>query len=91
MTDLLIAIVIVGTASTYIIEFLDLLTRGFFGVPILNKALSLPLSIGGLYLLDIVDITLVVATPATAFVTLMISKFINRPVATTVPRLRGLG
>jgi hypothetical protein len=90
MTDLLIAIVIAGTASTYVIEFLDLLTRGFFGVPLLNKVLLLPLSIGGLYLLGIVDTTLVIATPATAFITLMISKFINRPVATTVPRLRGL-
>jgi hypothetical protein len=90
MTDLLIAIIIVGTASTYVNEFLDLLTRGFFGVPALNKSLSLPLSIVGLYLLNVTDMTLIVATPATAFVTLMISKFINRPIATTVPRLRGL-
>lgn len=87
MTDLLISIIIVGTASTYIIELLDLLTRGFFGVPILNKWLSLPLSVGGLYLLEVVDTALAVATPATAFVTLAISKFINKPVATTVPRL----
>lgn len=87
MTDLLISILIVGTASNYVIEFFDLLTRGFFGVPVLNKALSLPLSAGGLYLLEVVGLPLVVATPATAFVALVISKFINRPVATTVPRL----
>ena len=90
MTDLLISAVLVGVAVTYAVEFIDLITTGFFGVSILNKFLSLPLSVGGLFVLDTTDVQLVVAAPATAFVALFISKLINQPVATKVPRLRGL-
>ena len=90
MTDLLISVVLVGVAVTYTVEFLDLVTTGFFGVSVLNKFLSLPLSVGGLFVLDTTDVKLAVAAPATAFVALFISKLINKPVATKVPRLRGL-
>jgi len=90
MTDLLISVALVGIAVTYIIEFIDLVTAGFFGVSVLNKFLSLPLSVGGLFVLGTTDIQLTVAAPATAFVALFISKLINQPVATKVPRLRGL-
>ena len=90
MTDLLISVALVGVAVTYAVEFIDLVTAGFFGVSVLNKFLSLPLSVGGLFALQTTDVKLVVAVPATAFVALFISKLINQPVATKVPRLRGL-
>ena len=90
MTDLLISVVLVGVAVTYTVEFLDLVTTGFFGVSVLNKFLSLPLSVGGLFVLDTTDVKLAVAAPSTAFVALFISKLINQPIATKVPRLRGL-
>jgi hypothetical protein len=90
MTDLLISVALVGVAVTYVVEFIDLVTAGFFGVSVLNKFLSLPLSVGGLFALETTDVKLVVAVPATAFVALFISKLINQPVATKVPRLRGL-
>jgi len=48
MIDLLITIVIAGVAVTYIIEFIELVTVGMFGVPLLNKFLTLPLSFGAL-------------------------------------------
>jgi hypothetical protein len=90
MTDLLISVALVGVAVTYIVEFIDLVTSGFFGVSILNKFLSLPLSVGGLFVLENNDLKLIVTAPATAFIALFISKLINQPVATKVPRLRGL-
>jgi hypothetical protein len=90
MIDLLISVVLVGVAVTYIVEFIDLVTSGFFGVSILNKFLSLPLSVGGLFVLENNDLKLIVTAPATAFIALFISKLINQPVATKVPRLRGL-
>jgi len=41
MVDLLITILIAGVAVTYVIEFIELITTGMFGVPLLNKFLTL--------------------------------------------------
>ena len=49
MTDLLITIIISGIAVTYVIEFIELTTFGMFGVPLLNRVLTLPLSFGALF------------------------------------------
>jgi hypothetical protein len=90
MTDLLISIVISGIAITYVVEFLNLITTDFFGVSFLNKVLTLPLSFGGLWVLDIRGLHLIVAVPAAAFVSLYIGKNLDKPVVANLPRLRGL-
>jgi hypothetical protein len=90
MTDLLISILITGTAITYVIEFLNLITTDFFGISALNKILTLPLSLGGLWALDTRGVPLVVAVPSAAFVALYIGKQLDKPVVTNMPRLRNL-
>lgn len=90
MTDLLISILITGTAITYVIEFLNLITIDFFGISLLNKVLTLPLSFGGLWLMEGLEPHLVVAVPSAAFVALYIGKQLDKPVVTNMPRLRNL-
>jgi len=90
MTDLLISILIVGTATAYVIEFLNLVTMDFLGVGALNKLLTLPLSALGLWLLDSPMRYIGVAIPAAAFIAAWISKQLNKPVITNLPRLRNL-
>jgi hypothetical protein len=90
MTDLLISILITGTAITYTIEFLNLITTDFFGISFLNKVLTLPLSFGGLWALDVWGMHLAVAVPSAAFVALFIGKQLDKPVVTNMPRLRNL-
>ena len=90
MTDLLISILITGIAITYVIEFINLITADFFGISGLNKFLTLPLSLGGLWLLDVTEIYLVVAVPAAGFISLYIGKQLDKPVVANLPRLRGL-
>jgi hypothetical protein len=90
MTDLLISILISGIAITYVVEFLNLITTDFFGVSFLNKLLTLPLSFGGLWVLDVRGLHLIVAVPAAAFVSLYIGKNLDKPVVANLPRLRGL-
>jgi hypothetical protein len=90
MTDLLISIIITGSAVTYAVEFLDLITTGFFGVKTLNKFVTLPFSCGALYLVGVHDIKLVIATPSATLVAILISRFLNRPVVTQASRLRNL-
>jgi hypothetical protein len=90
MTDLLISIFITGIAITYAIEFFNLITVDFFGISGLNKFLTLPLSLGGLWLLDARGLLLIVAVPAAGFISLYIGKQLEKPVVTNLPRLRGL-
>ena len=90
MTDLLISILITGTAVTYVIELLNLITVDFFGISLLNKVLTLPLSIGGLLALDHRGSSLLVAVPSAAFMALFIGRQLDKPVVTNVPRLRNL-
>ncbi|CAB4179033.1 hypothetical protein UFOVP1033_44 [uncultured Caudovirales phage] len=79
MTDLLITIIISGVAVTYVIEFLELITTGIIGISLLNKFLTLPLSIGALISQNSTGMQLVVAAPATATVALLLSKYLNKP------------
>ena len=90
MTDLLISIIIAGAAVGYLIEFINLITLDFFGVSVLNKFLTLPLNTGALYLLGVEDIKLLVVVPAATLVSILISKYLNKPTVTRVPRLGGL-
>lgn len=90
MTDLLISILIVGTATAYVIEFINLVTMDFFGIGSLNKILTLPFSALGLWLLDAPNQYIGVAIPAAAFIAAWISKQLNKPTVTNLPRLRGI-
>jgi hypothetical protein len=67
-------------AVTYAIEFLDLITYVIVDKSFLNKLLPMPLSLGALYLLKYWDLKLVVAVPAASFLSLMINKYLNKPV-----------
>ena len=89
MIDLLITIIIAGVAVTYVIEFIELVTTGFFGVPVLNKFLTLPLSFGALISQNSLDKQFIIAVPAIATVALLLSKFLNKPrvVQQRLPRL----
>jgi hypothetical protein len=79
MVDLLITIIIAGVAVTYVIEFLELVTTGLFGVPILNKFLTLPLSFGALISQNSLSMQFIIAVPAIATVALLLSKYLNKP------------
>jgi hypothetical protein len=89
MIDLLITILIAGVAVTYVIEFIELVTTGIFGVPLLNKFLTLPLSFGALISQNSLDMQFIIAVPAIATVALLLSKYLNKPrvVQQRLPRL----
>ena len=84
MVDYILASFMVGMALTYILELVDL---GFVSRASLNKFLTLPLSIGGFYLLGYWDTSLVVAVPSSIFVALYIGKQLNKPAQVITPRL----
>ena len=89
MIDLLITVVIAGVAVTYVIELIELVTVGMFGVPLLNKFLTLPLSFGALISQNSLDRHFIIAVPAIATVALLLSKYLNKPrvVQQRLPRL----
>jgi len=89
MIDLLITIVIAGVAVTYVIEFIELITTGMFGVPLLNKFLTLPLSFGALISQNSFSMQFIIAVPAIATVALLLSKYLNKPrvIQQRLPRL----
>lgn len=84
MVDYILAVLMVGMALTYILELVDI---GFFSRASLNKYLTLPLSVGGFYLLGYWDKSLVVAVPSSIFVALYIGKQLNKPSQVITPRL----
>lgn len=84
MVDYILASFMVGMALTYILELVDL---GFVSRASLNKFLTLPLSVGGFYLLGYWDTSLVVAVPSSIFVALYIGKQLNKPAQVITPRL----
>jgi hypothetical protein len=84
MVDYILASLMVGMALTYILELIDL---GFVSRASLNKFLTLPLSVGGFYLLGYWDTSLVVAVPSSIFVALYIGKQLNKPAQVITPRL----
>lgn len=89
MTDLLITILISGVAITYVIELLELITNGLVGIPLLNKFLTFPLSFGAMFSQYSLDKHFIISVPATTFVAIAVSKWLNKPtvVANRLPRL----
>jgi hypothetical protein len=84
MVDYILAVLMVGMALTYILELVDI---GFVSRAFLNKFLTLPLSVGGFYLLNYWGLSLIVAVPASIFVALFIGKQLNKPAQVINPRL----
>ena len=67
-------------AVTYAIEFLDLITYILVDKSLLNKLLPMPLSLGAFYLLGYWNLKLIVAVPSASFLSLIINKYLNKPV-----------
>ena len=85
MTDLLISTVLTGLAVTYLVEFLDVFTYTLFAKDALNKFLALPLSFLGVWALNPIAITMLVIVPASTFVSVALSKYLNKPVVINQP------
>ena len=89
MTELLISIIIAGTATTYVIEAIDLIIYQFIDKSFLAKIFSLPLCLGALWIFQR-DWTLemVVSAPAATFVSLVLFKYLNKTTVEyrTLPR-----
>lgn len=89
MVDLLISIILAGFAVTFAIELLALLLVWFFNSDTLYTWLSLPLSFGAMYLFYELDKYLFISVPATAFVALILKRYLNSTSVTST-RLKRL-
>jgi hypothetical protein len=90
MVDLLIATVLTGLAVTYVLELLNLTILGaWLGKSNINIFFAPPLSFGALYVFYGIDINLVVTVPAATFISLALTKYLNKPavVQSRIPRL----
>jgi hypothetical protein len=89
MIDLLITIILAGVTVTYVIEFIELITMGMFGVSLLNKFLTLPLSFGALISQNSLSMQFIIAVPSIATVAILLSRYLNKPrvVQQRLPRL----
>lgn len=80
MVDLLIATVLTGLAVTYVLELLNLTILGaWLGKSNINIFFAPPLSFGALYVFYGIDINLVVTVPAATFISLALTKYLNKP------------
>lgn len=93
MTDLLITVLLVGCAVTYLIELLDLTIIGaWLSKSTINAFFTLPLSFGGMFVMtNTLAWQMLVTVPATVFISLALSKYVNKPVivggSRQIPRL----
>ena len=85
MANLLISIILSGFAVTFVIELVALSTSWFFEKEMLYAVLSLPLSFGAMFVMHDITKSLFVSVPATAFIALILKKYLN---ATTVTSTR---
>lgn len=87
MTDLLLTIVLVGAAVTYILETLDAVLLGLVEKTTLNIVLSLPLSLGGMWVMQqTFSVQMYATVPAATFVSLLLVKYLNKPQQVDVRR-----
>lgn len=88
MTDLLLTIALVGAAVTYILETLDIVLLGFFQKSTINLIFSLPLSLGGMWVMQRHwSLELFATVPAATFISLFLIKYINKPQQVDVRRV----
>jgi len=79
MTDLLITTILAGFATTYVIEFIELITSGFFGISFLKKWLSLPLCFLGVYSQMDLSSKFLLGVPSATLIAIALSKWLNKP------------
>lgn len=79
MTDLLLTVVLVGTAVAYTLGILDVISFGLLDSSTINTWFSLPLNVLGLWLLDsnFTNQTFVIA-PAATFTSLALLRLMNK-------------
>ena len=88
MTDLLITVLLVGAAVTYLLETLDMISLGFVSKSTINKTLSLPLSVGGVYVMERQwSLEMIVTVTASTFVSLFLVRYLNKPQQVEVRRV----
>jgi len=80
MVNLLVSVILSGLAVTFAIEFLSLALGLFLDKETIYNFLSLPASFGALVCLSHITLKMVVSVPATAFLVLVTSKWLNKPV-----------
>lgn len=80
MVDILIVVVVTGFAVNLILELIELsILSEYLSKQELNVFFSLPLSFGGVYLLLPFSLEMIVVVPAATFVSLALSKILNKP------------
>ena len=88
MANLILTIIIVGAAVTYVLELLTALLYVFVDDSTIKKWLSLPLSFGGMWVMQQQwAVALFVTVPAATFVSLFLIKYINKPTQVQYQRL----
>ena len=80
MTLLLVTALLTATASIYVIDVLDLVTRYFLDKDILTKTLTLPLAALGCFIMGISLRESFLLVPSTTALSLIISKWTNKPI-----------
>lgn len=93
MVDLLITALLVGAAVSALIELLDMMLEYLawnISKSAMKKVLVLPLSIGGMYLMDVWNEKTAVVSLAALLISLSITQWIDKPVIITnqQPRTR---
>jgi hypothetical protein len=78
--DTLISVLIVGMAVGYLTELASSLLELFISPKTVKMVFTVPLSLGGLYLLGYFDWSLVVLAPAAGFTALALMSVVSRPV-----------
>ena len=81
MTSLLVVALITATASIYIVDVLDLVTRVFFSKSLLVKVLTLPIACFGTWVFGVSFRESLLLSPAIAVLSIVLSKTINRGVS----------
>lgn len=79
MVDLLISVLLSGLAVTFIVELLALMFVLFVNKETLYMFLPVPLSFGAMYAFYDIELVMLITVPATAFIALMLNKYLNKP------------
>jgi hypothetical protein len=80
MTDIFLSTVLIGAAVTYVLEILDAISMGLVSKSTINKVLSLPLSLGGVWVMQQAwDLKMLILVPSSTFISLTLIKLVNKP------------
>lgn len=88
MTDLILTIILVGAAATYLLELIDVISFGMLEKTTINIIFSVPLNLAGLLVMTKEWSSEMFATvPAATFVSLILVKYLNKPQQVEVRRV----